>query len=124
MPCWGPPRRPPQPTPPVRAMILAAGLGSRLRPLTTHLPKPLVPILNRPLLWYLIKHVRRAGIREIAINLHYAVRKSAAGSAVEHLGVEATYSEEAELLGSAGGVQRMRHFFGNDPVLIVHGDIF
>ena len=105
-------------------MILAAGLGSRLRPLTTHLPKPLVPILNRPLLWYLIQHVRLAGIYEIAINLHYRGEqiRSWLGHG-EHLGVEVTYSEEAELLGSAGGVQRMRQFFGNEPVLIVHGDI-
>ena len=73
-------------------MILAAGLGSRLRPLTTHLPKPLVPILNRPLLWYLIKHVRRAGIREIAINLHYrsAQIRSWLGRG-EHLGVEVIF---------------------------------
>jgi mannose-1-phosphate guanylyltransferase/phosphomannomutase len=105
-------------------MILAAGLGSRLRPLTTHLPKPLVPILNRPLLWYLIMRVRQAGIHEIAINLHYRGEqiRSWLGRG-EHLGVEVTYSEEAELLGSAGGVQRIRHFFGDDPVLIVHGDI-
>ena len=105
-------------------MILAAGLGSRLRPLTTHLPKPLVPILNRPLLWYLIKQVRQAGIHEIAVNLHYHGEqiRSWLGHG-EDLGVEVTYSEEAELLGSAGGVQRLRHFFGNDPALIVHGDI-
>jgi mannose-1-phosphate guanylyltransferase/phosphomannomutase len=105
-------------------MILAAGLGSRLRPLTTHLPKPLVPILNRPLLWYLIRQVRQAGIYEIAINLHYRGEqiRSWLGRG-EHLGVEVTYSEEAELLGSAGGVQRLRYFFGNEPVLIVHGDI-
>ena len=51
------------------------------------------------------------------------MRKSAAGSAVGNISESITYSEEAELLGSAGGVQRMRHFFGNDPVLIVHGDI-
>jgi NDP-sugar pyrophosphorylase family protein len=105
-------------------MILAAGLGSRLRPLTTHLPKPLVPILNRPLLWYLIGQVRRAGVREIAINLHYRGEqiRSWLGRG-EQLGVEVMYSEEAELLGSAGGVRRMRHFFGNEPALIVHGDI-
>jgi mannose-1-phosphate guanylyltransferase/phosphomannomutase len=105
-------------------MILAAGLGSRLRPLTTHLPKPLVPILNRPLLWYLINHVRQAGIHEIAINLHYRGEqiRSWLGNG-NHLGVEVTYSEEAQLLGSAGGVQRMRWFFGSEPVLVVHGDI-
>jgi NDP-sugar pyrophosphorylase family protein len=105
-------------------MILAAGLGSRLRPLTTHLPKPLVPILNRPLLWYLIRQVRQAGIHEIAINLHYQGEqiRSWLGRG-EHLGVEVMYSEEAELLGSAGGVRRLRHFFGDEPALIVHGDI-
>jgi NDP-sugar pyrophosphorylase family protein len=108
----------------VRGMILAAGLGSRLRPLTTHLPKPLVPVLNRPLLWHLITRIKQAGILEIAINLHYRgeqIRRWLGHG--EHLGVEITYSEEAELLGSAGGVWRMRHFFGNEPVLIVHGDI-
>ena len=105
-------------------MILAAGLGSRLRPLTTHLPKPLVPILNRPLLWYLIRQVRQAGIHEIAINLHYRGEqiRSWLGCG-EHLGVEVTYSEEAELLGSAGSLGRIRPFFGNEPALIVHGDI-
>jgi NDP-sugar pyrophosphorylase family protein len=105
-------------------MILAAGLGSRLRPLTAYVPKPLVPILNRPLLWYLISYVRQAGVQEIAINLHYHGEqiRSWLGRG-DRLGVEVTYSEEAELLGSAGGVQRLRHFFGNDPALIVHGDI-
>jgi NDP-sugar pyrophosphorylase family protein len=108
----------------MRAMILAAGMGSRLRPLTTHLPKPLVPILNRPLLGHLIMQVRQAGIHEIAINLHYRGEqvRSWLGRG-EQLGVEVTYSEESELLGSAGGVQRLRHFFGNEPALIVHGDI-
>jgi len=105
-------------------MILAAGLGRRLRPLTTHLPKPLVPILNRPLLWYLINRVREAGIHQIAINLHYRGDqiRSWLGRG-ERLGVEVTYSEEDELLGSAGGVRRIRDFFGNEPALIVHGDI-
>jgi mannose-1-phosphate guanylyltransferase/phosphomannomutase len=105
-------------------MILAAGLGSRLRPLTSRLPKPLVPIMNRPLLWHLIRYVRAAGIREIALNLHYR------GGDIRHwlgdggqLGVDVTYSEEAELLGSAGAVRRIRDFFGNEPALIIHGDI-
>ena len=105
-------------------MILAAGFGNRLRPLTTHVPKPLVPILNRPLLGYLIRQVRQAGIHEIAINLHYrgAQIRSWLGRG-EHLGVEVRYSEEPELLGSAGSARRMRHFFGHESVLIIHGDI-
>jgi NDP-sugar pyrophosphorylase family protein len=105
-------------------MVLAAGLGSRLRPLTSCLPKPLVPICNRPLLWYLIRQIKHAGIREIAINLHYRgaqIRRWLGRG--QHLGVEITYSEEADLLGSAGGVGRLRHFFGDQTALIVHGDI-
>jgi NDP-sugar pyrophosphorylase family protein len=105
-------------------MILAAGLGSRLRPLTSQLPKPLVPIMNRPLLWHLIGHVKAAGIREIALNLHYSgerIRNWLGDGG--HLGVDVTYSEEAELLGSAGAVRRIHDFFGNEPALIIHGDI-
>jgi mannose-1-phosphate guanylyltransferase/phosphomannomutase len=72
----------------------------------------------------LIRQIRHAGIHEIAINLHYQ------GQQIRHwlghgaaLGVEVIYSEEDELLGSAGGVRRMRQFFGDQPALIVHGDI-
>ncbi len=105
-------------------MILSAGLGSRLRPLTAELPKPLVPILNRPLLWYLIASLRAAGIHEIIINLHYRgeqIRSWLGGG--EKLGVKVAYSQESELLGSAGGVRRVRDFFGHEPALIIHGDI-
>jgi NDP-sugar pyrophosphorylase family protein len=107
-----------------RAMILAAGYGSRLRPLTEHLPKPLVPVVNRPLLEYIIASVRAAGIHEIALNLHYrgAQIRQWLGSG-ERFGVEVTYSEEREILGSAGGVRRLRSFFGDDPALVVHGDL-
>jgi NDP-sugar pyrophosphorylase family protein len=105
-------------------MILAAGYGSRLRPLTSYLPKPLVPVLNRPLLWYLLGSLRRAGLHEIAINLHYR------GEQIRHwlgngsrFGVQVTYSDEAELLGSAGGVRRLRQFFGDAPAVIIHGDL-
>jgi mannose-1-phosphate guanylyltransferase/phosphomannomutase len=105
-------------------MILTAGLGSRLRPLTSQLPKPLVPIMNQPLLWHLIMHVKAAGIHEIALNLHYCgerIRNWLGDGG--HLGVDVTYSEEAELLGSAGAVRRIHDFFGNEPALIIHGDI-
>jgi NDP-sugar pyrophosphorylase family protein len=105
-------------------MILAAGLGSRLRPLTSQLPKPLVPIMNRPLLWHLIGHIKAAGIHELALNLHYRGEdiRNWLGDG-RHLGVNVTYSEEAELLGSAGAVRRIRDFFANEPALIIHGDV-
>ncbi len=105
-------------------MILAAGYGTRLRPLTDALPKPLVPVANRPLLWYIIMGLRAAGIHEIIINLHYRgdqIREWLGRG--EALGVEVTYSEERELLGSAGGVRRVQDFFGNEPALIIHGDL-
>jgi NDP-sugar pyrophosphorylase family protein len=105
-------------------MILAAGLGSRLRPLTSQLPKPLVPIMNQPLLWHLIMHVKAAGIHEIALNLHYRgerIRNWLGRGG--HLGVDVTYSEETELLGSAGAVRRICDFFRNEAALIIHGDI-
>jgi NDP-sugar pyrophosphorylase family protein len=105
-------------------MILAAGYGSRLRPLTSYLPKPLVPVLNRPLLWYLLGSLRRAGVHEIAINLHYRgdqIRRWLGNGS--RFGVQVTYSDEAELLGSAGGVRRLRQFFGDVPAIIIHGDL-
>jgi NDP-sugar pyrophosphorylase family protein len=105
-------------------MILSAGYGRRLHPLTSALPKPLVPVLNQPLLWYLIGSIRRAGIHQIAINLHYRgeqIRRWL-GSGSD-LGVQVTYSEERELLGSAGGVRQLRHFFGDETAVILHGDL-
>lgn len=105
-------------------MILAAGYGTRLRPLTASLPKPLVPVANRPLLWYILMCLRTAGIREIIINLHYhgeQIRKWLGTG--DPFGVKVTYSEESEILGSAGGVRRVRDFFGDEPALIVHGDL-
>jgi NDP-sugar pyrophosphorylase family protein len=105
-------------------MILAAGYGTRLRPLTDTLPKPLVPILNRPLLEYTIACIRAAGIREIVVNLHYRGEQIRQWLGTgERLGVAVTYSEEQEILGSAGGVRRVRSFFESDPALIIHGDL-
>lgn len=105
-------------------MILAAGLGSRLRPLTTHLPKPLVPILNQPLLWYIITQLKAAGIDAIVVNLHYRGEQIRDWLGHGHqFGVDVTYSEETELLGSAGGVRRVRDFFGQEAALIIHGDV-
>ncbi|MBI3327397.1 MAG: NDP-sugar synthase [Nitrospinae bacterium] len=108
----------------MRAMILAAGYGSRLRPLTAVLPKPLVPVANRPLLWHIIMRLRACGIHEIVINLHYRGQQIREWLGTgEPLGVAVTYSEEPELLGSAGGARRVRDFFGNEPALLVHGDL-
>jgi NDP-sugar pyrophosphorylase family protein len=107
----------------VKAMIMAAGLGTRLYPLTGRTAKPMVPILNRPVMEHMVKLLRRHGITEVAANLHYHPEKIrryfADGGA---LGVELRYNLEEQLLGTAGGVGEFRHFLGDDTFVVVSGD--
>ncbi len=106
-----------------KAMILAAGEGSRLRPLTLERPKPVLPIAGRPLLEYTICWLRHYGISRIAVNLHY--RPQAVMDCLRdgtHLGVEITYSLEETILGTAGGVKRMAGYLDGTFVL-VYGDV-
>lgn len=98
-------------------MVLAAGLGTRLRPLTFELPKPMVPMLDRPVLAHIVDLLHHHGIDRIVANLHYfpdTIRG--------YFGDELTYVEEAELLGTAGGVRNVRDFFGDSPFLVISGD--
>ncbi len=98
-------------------MVLAAGLGTRLRPLTFELPKPMVPMLDRPVLGHIVDLLHRHGVDRIVANLHYfpdTIRG--------YFGDELTYLEEAELLGTAGGVRNAREFFGDSPFLVISGD--
>ncbi|MBF6621279.1 MAG: NDP-sugar synthase [Patulibacter sp.] len=98
-------------------MVLAAGLGTRLRPLTFELPKPMVPMLDRPVLAHIVDLLHHHGIDRIVANLHYfpdTIRG--------YFGDELTYVQEAELLGTAGGVRNAREFFGDSPFLVISGD--
>jgi NDP-sugar pyrophosphorylase family protein len=105
-------------------MVLAAGLGERMRPLTLVRAKPVLPVLNRPLLHWTLERIARAGIRDVVLNLHHlpaTVRRAVGdGSA---FGLRVRYSFEREILGTAGGPQHARRFFGAGPVLIVNGDV-
>ena len=101
---------------------MAAGLGTRLRPLTYEIPKPLVPVANRPIMEHILARLAaRRRSSEVIANLHWfpeTIRDHFGdGSA---LGVELTYSTRSELLGTAGGVRNVREFFGAEPFL-VHG---
>ena len=113
----------PSPQPPARAMILAAGEGTRLRPLTLETPKALLPIRGRPLIEHQLFWLNHHGIREVAINLYHLGNKIK-----DHLGdgsrfgMKICYSPEETLLGTAGGVKRIEHFF-NDTFVVVYGDI-
>lgn len=104
-------------------MVLAAGKGTRLHSLTETVPKPMIPVAGKPVLAHIIEWLRRYGIHQVAINLHYqpeVIREYF--DDVSWRGVEIVYSEEPELLGTAGGVRKMEAFFG-DPFLVVYGDV-
>ena len=107
----------------MRAMILAAGVGSRLDPLTRNVPKPLVPIVNRPVMEYLILLLKQHGFHDIMVNLHYLGEVIA-----DHFGdgsqwgVHIHWSREDELWGDAGSVKRVQDFFQNETFLVIGGD--
>src|SRR5579871_4809367 len=106
-----------------KAMILAAGEGTRLRPLTYTTPKPMLSIAGRPGLEWILLWLRAHGIRDVAMNLSYkpeVVRAYFAQGARFH--IHLTYSLEDTLMGTAGGVRRLKDFF-DTPFVIVYGDV-
>ena len=98
-------------------MVLAAGLGTRLRPLTYEITKPMVPVLDRPVMEHIIELLARHGFEEVIANLHYFEQ-----SIREYFGDRIAYSYEPELLGTAGGVRQCADFFGAEPFLVISGD--
>jgi mannose-1-phosphate guanylyltransferase/mannose-1-phosphate guanylyltransferase/phosphomannomutase len=104
-------------------MVMAAGLGTRLRPLTYEVPKPMVPVANRPVMEHILLLLRRHGFGDVIANLHWfpdTVRDRFGDGAA--LGVALTYSYEEELLGTAGGVRNVAEFFGEGPFLVMAAD--
>jgi mannose-1-phosphate guanylyltransferase len=110
----------------MRAMVLAAGLGKRLRPLTFETPKPLAPVANRPVMEHILALLADEGFREVVANLsHLSEQIREYFGEGSGFGVELSYSEEPELLGTAGGVRNVADFLtgGDDhSFLIISGD--
>jgi MurNAc alpha-1-phosphate uridylyltransferase len=110
-----------------KAMILAAGRGKRLRPLTDEMPKPLVRVLGKPLIVYHLESLAKAGIEEIVINLSWHGEKirEVVGTG-EKYGVHIHYSMEPEEGGleTGGGIFRALSFLGKGPFIVVNGDIW
>ena len=106
----------------MRAMVLAAGLGTRLRPITYEMPKPMVPVLNRPVMEHILRLLARHGFEQTIANLHWfpELIKEHFGNGSQ-LGVELSYSFEEQLLGTSGGVRNVAQFLG-DSFLIISGD--
>jgi mannose-1-phosphate guanylyltransferase len=101
-------------------MVLAAGLGTRLRPLTDVRPKSLVPVGDRPALDHVLARLRAAGVERVVVNAHHHAGPLQAHAAVMP-GV--SVSVEAELLGTAGGIQRAGALLGDGDVVVWNGDI-
>lgn len=107
----------------MKAFIMAAGEGTRLRPLTYIRPKPLVPLGNKPIIYRIISLLKTNGITDIIINLHYKGEriKEFLGNGKD-LGVDIIFSEEETLLGTAGGVKKMEESL-TDTFVVISGDI-
>ncbi len=108
----------------MKAMILAAGLGTRLRPLTDVRPKPLVPVANQPVIQRIIAYLERQGIRRMVVNTHHLGRQMSDflgdGS---RFGVSIAVRHEPSILGTGGGLRNVADFWGNDTLVAVNGDI-
>jgi len=108
----------------MKGLILAAGEGRRLRPLTLTRPKPMLPVAGRPLLEHIVVHLRHHGVTQLAINLYYKPN-----AVVAHLGngrrwgVQILYSWEQNLLGSAGAAKKIAWFF-DQTFVVFYGDLY
>lgn len=107
----------------MKAMVLCAGEGTRLRPLTDEVPKPLLPIEGKPLLLRQLDWLISNGVTEVVINLHYLgnMIKERLGDG-ESLGVDVMYSHEEQLLGTAGAVKKVEGHF-RETFAVIYGDV-
>ncbi|MCX5886187.1 MAG: NDP-sugar synthase, partial [Proteobacteria bacterium] len=109
----------------MKALILCAGLGTRLRPLTEQLPKSLFPILGTPLLELIVSHLRDGGVEKIAVNTHHfpqAIKTFLAHQS--HFSSQISISHEQEILGTGGAIGQLKYFFQDENCFILYnGDI-
>lgn len=109
----------------MKAMILAAGRGERMRPLTDNNPKPLLKVAGQSLIEYHLKNLRKAGISDIVINhawLGEKIEQELGDGSCYGLNIE--YSAEGEALETAGGIQKALPLLGNEPFIAINGDIW
>lgn len=107
----------------MKAMILAAGLGTRLRPITHAIPKPLLPLAGRPLIEWNLLLLRRHGVTDVIVNVHHlgAQIEQALGDG-SRLGLALRFSREPVILGTGGGLKQAESFFGSEPFFVLNGD--
>lgn len=108
----------------MKAMVLAAGLGTRLQPLTEQMPKALLPVAGRPLIHYPLLLLKRHGITDIVINLHHHGQKivDALGDG-QAMGLHLHYSSEPTILGTGGGIKQAHQLLGDNTFMVINSDI-
>ena len=110
----------------MKAMLLAAGRGERMRPLTDKLPKPLIPVGSKALIEHNLEKLKQAGITEVVINVSYCAKQiiDRIGNG-ERFGIKITYSYEPDApLGTGGGIFQALKFLGNAPFLVLSSDVW
>ena len=108
---------------PKKALVLAAGLGTRLRPLTETCPKPLMPLWNVPLIEHVLRLLESWGVEEIAVNLHWQPERLKAYLAARDGRAKIRFSCEPEILGTGGSLRPLRDFFADEPFWVMNADI-
>ncbi len=109
--------------PEIRALVLSAGLGQRLRPLTNEIPKPLLPVAGAPVAVHTLGALEKASCRQVAVNLHHLGSKIEAALSSFEAEVELTFSFEESLLGTAGALMQLREFLeAGEAALVINGD--
>jgi NDP-sugar pyrophosphorylase family protein len=107
----------------MKALVLAAGLGERVRPLTETIPKPMLEVGGRPLIHYAFAMLRGAGITQVAINLHHLAEKIQDGLRDgKAFGLDITYSPEATLTGTGGPLNALRDYFADETFVLANSD--
>jgi MurNAc alpha-1-phosphate uridylyltransferase len=105
-------------------MLLAAGRGERLRPLTDRMPKPLVPVAGKPLLAWHLERLAASGCREVVANVSHLGEQIVKYVENSSFGLRVNFSREAEPLETAGGIAQALPLLGREPFLLVNGDIY
>lgn len=108
----------------LKAMVMAAGMGSRLEPITLSMPKPLIPIMNTPLMDIILSDLRKIGVKDVISNTYYFADKIIDRYKKNNLGINFNYIKEDALSGTAGGLKKCQHFFDEgEDFIVISGDI-
>lgn len=108
----------------LKAMVMAAGMGSRLEPITLKLPKPLIPVMNRPLMDIILSQLHNIGVNEVISNTYYLANQIIDRYKSNKLGIKFNYIKETELSGTAGGVKKCQFFFDEgEDFIVISGDV-